>query len=184
MERGWIIHHFPPVLSVLLLLLLKLSDVHHVLHHHPCHLLIFHREGSILPFVHLFLVLLPLSPSVSLFSSHCPPWTITSTFSSLTVLQYTSKFTSKIFPQSRASYIPTFSGFGKVFVSMLGRQVGDEFILASSHFGGQPSSLSKTGCVVFFMKPGWKLLWPLCQESMLLLLALFLALRSRWKRIC
>ena len=179
MERGWIIHHFPPVLSILLLMMLKLPDVHHVIHHHPCLLFLFHKEDSILPFVRVFLVLLPLPSSVSLFSRHCPPWTITSTFSPFTVLQYTSKFTSKIFPKSWARYIPTFSGFGKIFVSML----GDEFILPSRHFGGQPSSISETCSVVFFMKPRWKLLWPLCQET-IFLLALFLALCLSWKQIC
>ena len=187
-ERRWVIHHFPAVLSISLLKL-KLPYVHHVFHPIPNPCLLIHFNDSILSFVrHVFLVLLlPLSSPVSKFSSRCPPLTCTSTFSPFTMPLSASKLTSKIFPESRAGFPPTFSG------DIVGSMFGGEFILAlwclgdqvGDQVGGQPHALRKICRVVSFAKPRCKLLSPLWQESIFLLaLALLLAPSLYRKRIC
>ena len=178
-ERQWIIHHFPAVLSISLLKL-KLPYVHHVFHPIPNPWLLFHFNDSILSFVrHVFLVLLlPLSSPVSKFSSRCPPLTCTSTFSPFTMPLSASKLTSKIFPESRAGYPPAFSG------DIVGSMLAGEFIRASrcigDQFGDQPHALRKICGVVSFVKPWCKLL---SQES-IFLLALALAPSLYRNQVC
>ena len=176
MERGWIIHHFPAVFPILLLKL-KLPYVHHVFHLQPCLLILIHLNDYILSLVCVSLVLLPLSSPVPKFSSRCPPLTVTSTFSSVTVPLSTSMLTSKIFPKSRAKYPPTFYG------DIIGRMLSSIFFLASRCLGGQHHALRKICRVVSFAKPRCKLLWPLWQES-IFLLALLLAPSVYREQIC
>ena len=161
------------------MLVLELPDVNHVLH--PQHLLLLLHLDSLLFFVRVFLVLLPLASSVSLFASNLL-WndilTLT-TFSPFTEL-FSPMFTSRTSQSYMSMPFPAFSTFSKMIDKMFGSR---EFTLAR-HLGWQPAPCFAKICrVVSFLEPWCKLLWPLCQQSKFLHLAPFLALHLRWQQI-